>query len=358
MASGLEQHSAASDHTLEQPVRRGGVSVVICCHNSGRRLPAVLAHLAAQQVPDDLPWEVLVIDNASTDDTAAVARMTWPAHIHVPVRVVPEPKLGLIHARHRGFAEAMYEFVSFIDDDNRVAPDWIKIAAEVMQTHPEVGACGGLSEAVFETNPPPWFDRYQEFYAVGPQGEPGDITWTKGFLWGAGLTIRQSAWRQIVKRGFCSTLTGRQGARLSTGEDVEISFALRRAGWRLWFEPRLRLQHFLPQRRLQWTYLRSLNRANGAATVSYDPYTLSSKRNSYIFEARRSGHWRWQALATARDLALNPRRWLRLAFQNEEGDPAVLWIDWRIGRLLELLQRRGQYDRSVRNLLEAQWSIQ
>jgi len=51
-----------------------GVSVIICCYNSVKRLPVTLAHLKSQVVFGQIPWEVIVIDNASTDRTAEVAK--------------------------------------------------------------------------------------------------------------------------------------------------------------------------------------------------------------------------------------------------------------------------------------------
>ena len=53
------------------------VSVVLCCHNSVQRLPSTLKYLAAVNVPPGVDWEVLVVDNASTDDTAACAGEQW-----------------------------------------------------------------------------------------------------------------------------------------------------------------------------------------------------------------------------------------------------------------------------------------
>src|SRR5436853_1166376 len=140
--------------SAERPV---GVSVVICCHNSTERLSPTLAHLAAQQVPEGLDWEVLLIDNMSTDGTADMARSLWPADAGAPLRVVLETQIGTTAARCRGLAEARYEFVTLVDDDNWVCPEWVRIVAEVMQAHPEIGACGGLNEAVCEGEAPPWF---------------------------------------------------------------------------------------------------------------------------------------------------------------------------------------------------------
>ncbi len=190
-----------------------GVSVVVCCHNSAERLPQTLAHLAAQQVGSEILSEVIVIDNASTDSSAQVARECWPQDCAVPLRVIHEPQLGLSYARIRGFKESRYEFVCFVDDDNWVCPEWIQIVAETMTQHPEVGACGGFIDSVCEATPPQWFERHKSSYAPGAQGqeEGGDVTWRR-FLMGAGLTIRKSAWQHIFDNGFTFLLVDRQGA--------------------------------------------------------------------------------------------------------------------------------------------------
>jgi glycosyltransferase involved in cell wall biosynthesis len=98
-----------------------GLSVIICSHDVGFRLAPTLAHLKKQNSPA-APWEVLVIDNASTDETAEFARSCWqngPA----PLRVINESGLGVRYARESGFLEASYEFFGFVDDDNWVAQD-------------------------------------------------------------------------------------------------------------------------------------------------------------------------------------------------------------------------------------------
>jgi glycosyltransferase involved in cell wall biosynthesis len=117
-----------------------GVSAVICCHNSARRLPQTLRHLAAQLVPEKIDWEVIVVDNASTDRTADVARANWPRDARTPIRVVLEPGIGLSNARKRGFLEARHNIVSFIDDDNWVCPEWIELVSNIMTNHPDIAA--------------------------------------------------------------------------------------------------------------------------------------------------------------------------------------------------------------------------
>jgi glycosyltransferase involved in cell wall biosynthesis len=95
-----------------------GITVAICTHNGAPRLTETLTHLARQVVPSGLPWEVLVVDNVSTDGSAAVARETWPVGAPTSMRVIAEMLMGLGNARRRALRESRFPLVNFIDDDN------------------------------------------------------------------------------------------------------------------------------------------------------------------------------------------------------------------------------------------------
>jgi glycosyltransferase involved in cell wall biosynthesis len=351
-----------------------GVSVIICCHNSAQALPSTLEYLALQQVPSTVQWEVVIIDNASTDSTAAIAKTLWDnAAVSAPLRVIHEPRLGLINARYRALAEAKYEILSFIDDDNWVCSDWVKIVAEVMSQHSEVGACGSHNIPEFDGEKPRWFDLSSRSYAVGTQGPEGggDITWSRGRLIGAGLSIRKSAWQKLVDEGFQSLLVGCKGKTLSRGEDTELSFALVLAGWRLWYEPRLTLRHHLQAERLQWSYLRRLRRYGGRATLGFDPYRFALEERGSQSEisfwwnvaskspqAIEQRSWIIQALAVFRQLLRKPRKLLVSLFDPMEGDQDILQIEVKIGRFLELLKNRSAYDANVQKIHSSTWRHQ
>lgn len=331
-----------------------GVSIVICCYNSAQRLSRTLAHLAVQQVSKTLKWEVVIVDNASRDNTVDVAFKTWNTVGAAPLRVVPEPRAGLVFARNHGLAEAKHDIVSFVDDDNWVCPQWVQSAWEVMNEAPDIGACGGFSEAVCEVKPPSWFEDHSASYAIGPDElRRGDITNTRGWLWGAGLSIRKSAWQQLVANGFSSLLIGRQGRKLGSGEDSELCLALRLAGWRLWYDPRLRFQHFLPARRLEWVYLRRLHRGFGISTVGHDPYLLALGEVQSHPTTRPL--WREEAILAMRRIYWSKRSLLSLARCSSQGNAEVLHIERQIGRLYELLRQRARYDLSVRKVHQAAW---
>ncbi|HEV3470241.1 MAG TPA: glycosyltransferase [Pyrinomonadaceae bacterium] len=336
-----------------------GVSVVVCCHDSARLLPETLARLAAQEVAPGTPWEVIVVDNASADGTARVARECWPADAPAPLRVVHEPQLGLSYARWRGFAETRYEFVCFVDDDNWVGPGWVQLTAELMAARPEVGACGGFIEAACEAPPPRWFERYKGAYAPGAQGpaEGGDVT-ARRFLMGAGLTVRKSAWRRLVDEGFHFRLVDRQGKKLTAGGDHELCFALCLAGWRLWYEPRLRLQHFLPAARLHWTLFRRQARGAGLCEAGFDPYRFAFERAEAGDDAGRgrfTESWHWRTLVAIRYLVRRPFRLLLSPLFAFEGDYHIIWVERQLGRFRGMLERRRTYDRDVRAVREAAW---
>jgi glycosyltransferase involved in cell wall biosynthesis len=333
-----------------------GVSLVICCHNSSLRLPKTIEHLNAQTVSADIPWEVIVVDNASTDDTANVAEKCLNVCLKLRGRVVSEARIGLTNARNRGFEEAKYEFVSFIDDDNWVSSNWVQIVYEVMTKHPEVAVCGGYSQAVCEIIPPQWFETYKESYAVGPEEiEAGDITWTRGNVWGAGMTIRKFAWEALMEQGFQSQLSDRSGRNLISGGDSEICFAVKAAGWRIWYEPRLRLQHYLPADRLTWKYLMRLHRAFGASSVGIDPYYFVLDGDKNAVKALIKSTWQGRVLLSVITLLRHFTKVLFLSESVSEGNPDILSIERQLGRLTELISKRSAYRKRVMNLKCAQW---
>jgi glycosyltransferase involved in cell wall biosynthesis len=314
-------------------------------------LPQTLTHLAAQQVDPRLPWEIMVVDNASTDETAKTALDCWPDNFAVPLRVINQPEIGLSHARVRALDEAKYELITFIDDDNWVCPGWVQMVADLMSKRAEIGACGGISEACSEISAPWWFETYQEWYAVGPQADhEGDITWSRGYLWGAGLSIRRSAWKQLVELGFRFTLTDRCGTSLCAGGDSELCFALRLLGWRIWYEPQLKICHYLPANRLQWRYLRQILRGIGKASPLLRTYEVVSFHNSRSLQAWFVGNWVCQLSVALLKLIFRSGQLVLALPQGFEGNRAVLNLDVRIGEINQLCHGRHTFNINLKRI--------
>jgi glycosyltransferase involved in cell wall biosynthesis len=343
---------------FEDASMNGGVSVIICCHNSAERLPETLRHLAAQQVPEGLPWEIVVVDNASTDDTAQTAARCWPTSARAVLRVVFEPQAGLSHARIKGIREARYEIASFIDDDNWTSPDWIKRVNALFASRPEIGACGGRIEAVCEITPPDWFESLKKYYAVGRQhSQSGDITNTPGtLLCGAGLNLRAVAMRKLLEDGFVFMMTGRSGTRVLTGEDTELCFALRASGWRLWYDADLLLRHFIPKARLRWDYVRRLMRGMGESSTLFVLYLSALKGPPFDTYPPWKMTWLFQILKAFRQfvwvLLSHPEACLR----QPEGSLPALEFEKSKSRLAALWSLRGRYNKLREDIRQSAWA--
>ena len=331
-----------------------GVSIVICCYNSAERLPRTLAHLARQQVPPGISWEVIVVDNASTDDTAVVARKNWPEPAPAPLRVVPETRSGVNHARLRGANEAVLDLICFIDDDNWVARDWISRIIPIFAAHPEVGACGGHSDAVPEIEPPAWFPEVRGYYAVGSQyGRNGDMTDAVGtLLWTAGCTFRKAAWFDVMAHNFEFLCLSRRDGILSCGEDTELCYVLRALGWRIWYDDDLVLQHFIPAGRLTWDYVRRLRWGAGEASVLFELYLTSLGEVPYENYPAWKKSWLFRLLKALRlgatALLADPRACLR----GTEGSDAALKFQEFKGRWQTLFRLRSTYDALFRMIAQ------
>lgn len=330
-----------------------GVSVVICCHNGASRLPATLARLKAQEL-GSVPCEVLFIDNASTDGSAEVMLASWERS-SVPLRVIREPKLGVRYARERGLAEAQYEFLGFIDDDNWVARDWVATAYQVLSTECSLGAVGSIRDPVCEVASPEWFHSFHSDYAILTQGDLEEIQDPPSYLPTAGLCVRKAAWRALIRDGFRFHLQGRQGKRLSSGEDLELTQALRLNGWKLRVEPRLRLQHFMPEQRLKWSYLRRLQRSSSASSVMLDAYTEYNLRAQPGLKFWFGQCWWCQVVKSLIDISRRPRATLAALYSTAESRYDVIEVERLFGRVLGLLQFRARYGESRREVRRALW---
>ncbi|MCK4747269.1 MAG: glycosyltransferase family 2 protein, partial [Bacteroidales bacterium] len=240
-----------------------GISVVICCYNSEQRLPKVLDHLNRQILEDHIPWEVVVVDNASGDRTAEVARDLWK-RTDAGMKVVSEPNPGLSHARMKGIAESSYDIISFIDDDNWVESGWIQKVYHIMNNDPKIGIMGGHGEAVFESDPPEWFEKFQSAYAVGSDGKTTGKQRDKRIK-GAGMNMRRESWEFLNSNGFEFLQSDRKGSALSSGGDIELCLAFLLAGFDLYYDDDLRFYHYMPAGRLTWEYLLKLYGAFGRA---------------------------------------------------------------------------------------------
>ncbi len=300
-----------------------GVSVIICCYNSSARLPQTLRHLALQVVPTGLHWEIILIDNASTDLTASAAREIW-AGFNAPqiqFRVLEEPVAGKNHAFKRGVREALFDYVLTCDDDNWLADDYIASGFQLMDSEKDLGALGGAG--IIEAEQPARLTGadLNRIAVNGPQRRASADHW----VYGAGSFYRKSIVLLLLKNGWQQITSGRKGLKLISGEDVEICFMIYLSGYRVDADERLQFRHFVPLHRQNLDYILEMSYWLSYSNVllgSYYPLLNNDRkpvsgilRNWYIASAKALLKnillLTYQGIRTAKQLTLEQKVTLR-----------------------------------------------
>jgi glycosyltransferase involved in cell wall biosynthesis len=336
-----------------------GISIILCGYNSSKLLPETLRHLALLTIPDHYPVELVIVDNASTDQTSETAKLLWqkfeapyPMHLH------REEKQGLIFARKKGLQASKYDLILFVDDDNWLDESYLIEMTGLFEKFPNAAVMGGFNEAVFETREPFWFSQFQISYAVGPHardfGEPDEIG-----LFGAGMCLRRAAYDDLTSKGFKSRLVGRSGETLSSGEDYELCKALKIAGWDILYAPQLRLKHFITKPRLNWDYLRKLNRGISHSMVWFLAYEYWIARSRKPAKGLLFLKYSWIYLVIKKAAKANLLR-LKLAINpgmRQEGSPAIIALERTQITVQDLIKHRLQFTALKKEIGNARWNL-
>lgn len=246
-----------------------GISVVVCAYNAERRISPTLKALMGQDIQRKaIPWEVILVDNNSSDHTARIAKDFW-GDFSVPLIIENVKAQGKTFAYLRGMSTARYEYVIICDDDNHLFPDYLANVFDLFESKLDCAMIGGQGIPLSVIPLPPWFSLHALAFAAAPQkNESGYVE----HLHGAGCAIRKSSFDMLVYAGFKHAILGRVGHKLCSGEDYELCLAMRLMGWRLWYDQRLRFHHFFPESRLNWTYMIRMAKANGLSRIFYAQY--------------------------------------------------------------------------------------
>ena len=231
-------------------------TVLICTYNRAAFLGSTLDSLARTRV-SRVRWNVVVVDNNSTDATADVVKSriaTYP----VALTYLFEPSQGKSHALNTGLAATTAGIVLFTDDDVLVPERWIDAACRPMLDDPSIDYVGGPVRPIWEEPCPTWLDLRRPdlrgtlaILDYGP--DPFVFEERQRVPLGANMAVR----RTLIDRvgGFDPAL-GRRGESLLGQEQAEFFCRSRAAGARGMYEPAMELQHHVPARRLTKTYFR------------------------------------------------------------------------------------------------------
>ncbi len=231
-------------------------TVAIPTYNGASRLPELLEQLRNQLETENISWEIIVVDNNSTDDTAKLIKnyqKNW--QFSYPLKYYFEPQQGAAYARKKAVTEAKGELIGFLDDDNYPLSNWVATAYNFGKKYPQAGAYGSQIHPDWEVQPPENFKRIAPFLAITERGDLPLLYEPKRKLLppSAGLVIRRKVWLESVPNQ--PILTGRIPGNMLTSEDLEMLLYIQKRGWEVWYNPEMEVYHKITSNRLQKDYL-------------------------------------------------------------------------------------------------------
>ncbi len=215
------------------------ITVAICTRNRANLLQRAIASVLPQ-ITDEA--ELLIVDNASTDETAEITARLAAADSRV--KIWREPRLGISFARNAALANARGEYIVFFDDDELADAGWLQAYADFFKHLPSgrIGCVGGPYIAQHEIPPPTWMNPNYGGFDVG--GEKRILTC------GTNLAGGNCAYRRKLALSF-----GGFDTSLMRYEDSDLNIRLHKAGYEIWWLPAARISHLLPAGRLNFRTL-------------------------------------------------------------------------------------------------------
>jgi glycosyltransferase involved in cell wall biosynthesis len=201
------------------------VSVLLPARNAAATVGEAVASVVAQTLDD---WELIVVDDGSTDETAAIVRAAGDER----VRVVRQAGLGVSSARNRAAREAHGELLAFLDADDRFAPEKLERQARRLAERPDVGSTYSSHRRI-DADGVPW-----TVHVPPPELSAADLL--AGFPFNPSVHVVRRAWHERAG-GFDETLAENEdrdywlrlldaGCRFARTEGVLADYRLRRAG--------------------------------------------------------------------------------------------------------------------------------
>jgi GT2 family glycosyltransferase len=229
---------------------RARIAVAICAHNEAPYLADCVASVMRQTLSPH--YEVVVIDNGSTDSTPALLADLQRLY-GGRLAVCREDHLGLSHARNRALREASAPLVAFLDADAVADPGWLEGVLEAFSHSDRVGAVGGPVRVQWDHPRPRWWSAPldEALNAFEPGDEPMRLSYPH-YPYGTNFAVRVRAMGGV--EGFAAAL-GRRGASLGAAEDGEACLRLERAGWEIRLAPSAVVHHRTPPARLRRRYV-------------------------------------------------------------------------------------------------------
>ncbi len=250
------------------------LSVVICTYNRDQHIERALQSLVNQDY-DKSAYEIIVVDNNSTDQTAEIIHRFKAQHPEHQIVLAKETQQGLSFARNKGIALAKGDYISYIDDDGIAREDYVQQIKAYTEQFPNDYAFGGKVLPRYETQKEPaWMSKYIErIISIVDLGEAVQ-TLTKTYPVGCNMFFKKTLFDHIG--GFNTALKLRS-------DDKYIFLKVREAGYRVQYLPKVVVWHFIDAFRTTLPYVKKVSRLNGEAENLRIKTLKKGRTKTYIF---------------------------------------------------------------------------
>jgi glucosyl-dolichyl phosphate glucuronosyltransferase len=229
------------------------LSIIICSYNRARYITEALESLYRQTVSKTL-YEVIIVDNNSTDNTKDVCSAYIARHPDLNTRYREEKNQGSSFARNTGAVIAQSPLLCFMDDDAIANPDFIEKVLSLFANNALADACGGRIIPKYIPEEPKWMSYYVSSlvgnfdYSKQPEEFKPDK-----YPLESNMIVKKTSFDEI--KGFNTALPGVKGTLRIGGEGKDFFMRLKATGKRVYYDPAIIVQHVVEVNRLTKEYM-------------------------------------------------------------------------------------------------------
>lgn len=234
------------------------ISIIIPTFNRENLLCLALDSFARQEFPID-KFEILIIDNGSTDNTKQVVENAIAVHPHHNICYIHEPEPGLLSGRHRGALEAKGDIFTFVDDDIQADLSWLQ-AIEDTFSNSSVQLVGGRNLPKYEVNPPEWLEGFWEEHPYGRTCSQLSLLdfgnqiheIDANYIWGLNFSIRKQALFELG--GFHPDIVPKSLQYFQGDGETGLTLKANQLGYKAIYQPKAMVLHNIPKERMTYKY--------------------------------------------------------------------------------------------------------
>jgi glycosyltransferase involved in cell wall biosynthesis len=236
------------------------VSIIVSTYERCELLAEALESILTQD--DSPPYEVIVVDNNSTDRTSELVTAVAKSAAN-KVRYLFEPRQGVSYARNTGILKARAPIIAFFDDDVRVSRNWVATIRKTFEENPEIDCIGGPVFPLWESEPPTWLTRRHwaplALQDYGDREFPVDQD-NRLCLLSANLAFRRAA---LDRTGLFAHELQRVKGGIGSMEDLELLHRFWRMSLKALYVPELSAVTTVPAERMTRSYHRRWHSGHG-----------------------------------------------------------------------------------------------